>query len=447
MGLLEPLTRWSVVEEVFGDVARVQALLDFEAALARAEARAGVIDRPTAETIAGKCGARFFDPGALADEAARAGNVVIPLVERLRALVAAEDPAAATWVHWGATSQDAIDTSLVLLERGALDRIDQELKRLAAVLADLAERHRGTVLAGRTLLQQAVPITFGLKAAGWLDAVGRHRDRLGELRPRALVLQFGGAAGSLGALGERGLAVAEALAAELQLPLPDVPWHAHRDRLAEVGAWAAIGTGLLGKIARDLSLLGQTEIGEVAEPVEAGRGASSTMPHKRNPVGAATALAAALRTPGLLATMMSDLVQEGERGLGGLTAEGETLPELIGLFAGALHHLTDTLAGLQVDAERMRANLDASAGLVYAEALRMALARRIGGGPAAALVAAACDRARAEKKRLEDVVADDPAVTPHLTRDEIAALFDPAASSRSCGPLIDRALDRHRKRS
>lgn len=447
MGLLEPLSRWAVVEETFTDVAWVQALLDFEAALARAEARAGVIDAATAESIAGKCGARFFDPGVLAEEAARAGNVVIPLVARLKALVAADHPAAATFVHWGATSQDAIDTSLVLLLRTALDRIDPELGRLSGVLAGLADRHRETVLAGRTLMQQAVPTTFGLKAAGWLDAVGRHRDRLAEIRPRALVLQLGGAAGTLGALGDRGLAVAEGLAAELRLPLPDLPWHSHRDRLAEIGAWTAIGAGLLGKIARDLTLLAQTEVGEVAERAGAGRGASSTMPHKRNPVAAATALAAALRAPGLLATMMSDLVQEGERGLGGLLAEGETLSELIGLFAGSLHHLTDALAGLEVDPERMRANLDASSGLVYAEGLRMALAAKLGGAQAAALVTAACDRARAEKRSLEHVVADDPALTPHLDRDEVAVLFDPAGTLRSCGPLIDRALDRHRKRS
>jgi 3-carboxy-cis,cis-muconate cycloisomerase len=447
MGLLEPLTRWAAVEELFTDGARVQALLDFEAALARAESRVGLMSATAAETIAGQCAARHFDLAALAEGAARAGNVVIPLVERLKARVAADDPAAATWVHWGATSQDAIDTSLVLLARTALDRIDGELARLGDVLADLAARHRGTVLAGRTLMQQAVPITFGLKAAGWLDAVGRHRDRLAELRPRVLVLQFGGAAGNLGALGERGLVVAEALAEDLGLPVPDLPWHAHRDRLAELGAWAAIGAGLLGKIARDISLLGQIEIGEVAEPASEGRGSSSTMPQKRNPVAAATALAAALRAPGLAATLMSDMVQEGERGLGGLVAEGETLPELIGLFAGALHHLADALAGLEVDAARMRANLDASSGLVYAEGVRMKLAGRIGGTPAMALVAAACDRARAQKRRLQDVVADDPALKAHFTRDEIAALFDPESAIASCERLVDRVLARHRKRS
>jgi 3-carboxy-cis,cis-muconate cycloisomerase len=443
MPLLDPLFRWPAVDALLDDRARVQAMLDFEAALARVQARAGVIPAPAAEAIAAKCRCALYDLDDLARATAAAGNPALPLVERLAALVAGDDPGASTYVHWGATSQDAIDTGLVLQIRRALDAVQGELRRLADGLASLSDRHRADVMAGRTLLQHAVPITFGLKAAGWLDAVTRHRARLREVRARALALQLGGAAGSLSVLGDAGPRVAEALAGELGLDLPAVAWHAHRDRTAEVASWIGLCTGTLGKIARDLVLLAQTEVDEVREPAGEGRGGSSTMPQKRNPVAATVAVAAAARVPGLVATLLSAMVQENERAAGGWHAEWETLPELASVFAGALHHLTDAVVGLDVDGGRMRANLDRSGGLVFAEAVRMALAPRVGRAEAARRTAAACARARAEGRPLREVLATDPDVAPHLPAAELASLFDLRAAVAPASALVDRVLAAH----
>jgi len=321
MNLLEPLFRWEAIEGLFSDRARIQAMLDFEAALARAEARTGVIPSSAAPAIASKCRAELYDIAALARATELAGNPAIPLVQQLTALVGRDDEQAMRFVHWGATSQDAIDTGFVLQLRGALECIQAELKRLSGMLASLAEKHRSTAAAGRTLLQQALPTTFGLKVAGWLDAIHRHSERISEVRRRALVVQFGGAVGTLAALGNEGIDVARELGEELHLTAPDLSWHAHRDRVVEVAAMLGLLTGSLGKIARDISLQMQTEVAEVFEPFGAGRGSSSTMPHKRNPVTFAVVLAAAARMPGLVSSMLGTMVQEQERGLGGWHAE------------------------------------------------------------------------------------------------------------------------------
>ncbi|HKW55633.1 MAG TPA: 3-carboxy-cis,cis-muconate cycloisomerase, partial [Stellaceae bacterium] len=422
------------------DRARLQAMLDFEAALAAAEARVGVIPAAAATAIAGKCRAALFDAPALALAAARAGNLAIPLVKQLTALVAASDAEAARFVHWGATSQDAIDTGLVLQLRQALDPIEADLARLADALAALAAVHKETPLIGRTWLQQALPITFGLKAAGWLDAVERHRRRLAALKPRLLALQFGGAVGTLASLGERGLAVAEALAQELKLSLPALPWHGERDRVAELATTLGLLCGTLGKIARDISLMMQTELGEVLEPAGEGRGGSSTMPHKRNPVACAVVLAAATRAPGLVATLLAAMVQEHERGLGGWHAEWVALPELVILTAGALAQLADAIAGLEIHPERMRDNLDATHGLIMAEAVTMALAPKLGRLAAHERVEAACKRALAEGRHLRDVLAEDDAVTAELGPDGLDRVLDPRHYLGSAAALIERAL-------
>jgi 3-carboxy-cis,cis-muconate cycloisomerase len=444
-GLLGPLFRWDRLEAILSERARIQAMLDFEAALARAEARLGIIPVEAADAIAASCSAERIDAQTLAREAALAGNLAIPLVRQLTERVRAHDPSAAGFVHWGATSQDAIDTGLVLQLRGALEAIESELDRLAERLAQIADQHRDTLVAGRTWMQQAVPTRFGLKAAGWLDAVHRHQDRLAELRARGLALQFGGAVGSLSALGPRGLEVAAALAEELGLALPALPWHSHRDRLAEAATTLGLCTGTLGKIARDLALHAQTEVAEAFEPTASGRGASSTMPHKRNPVAAAVALAAAARVPGLVATMLGAMVQEHERGLGGWPAEWEVLPELVGLCGGALHHLTEALSGLRVDAGRMAANLEATQGLIHAEGVQMALAVQAGRGEARRIVEAACERARAEGRHLREVLADDPQARAHLPPAELQRLFDPRQPGLA-GALIDRVLLARRSR-
>lgn len=443
MNVLSPLFRWDAVEAHFSDTARLQAMLDFEAALARAEARTGLIPESAAAAIAAKCRANLLDSAALAESAALAGNLAIPLVKQLTKLVEKSDKDAARCVHWGATSQDVIDTGFILQLRAALVVIEPELESFSDSLARLARKHRSTPMAGRTWMQQAAPTSFGLEVAGWLDAVDRHRVRLADLRPRVLVLQFGGAVGTLAALGGKGLAVAEALAKELQLGLPAQPWHAHRDRIAEIAATFGLLTGTVGKIARDISLHAQTEIAELNEPAAKGRGGSSTLPHKRNPVASAVVLAAAARVPGLVASVFAAMTQEEERGLGGWHAEWEVPPEIISLSAGALHHLAETIAGLEVDAPKMRENLAVTRGLIYAEGIQMALAPALGKMAAHEFVEAAARRARAKRLHLRDVLAADRTVKKHLTKADLARLFDPAQYLGASADFIRRTLEAH----
>jgi 3-carboxy-cis,cis-muconate cycloisomerase len=440
MNLLDPLFGSEAVDKIFADSARLQRMLDFEAALARAEARVDVIPRTAAIAIANKCRADLFDQASLADAAANAGNLAIPMVKQLTDLVGRDDKEALRYVHWGATSQDAIDTGLVLQLRDAFDKISADLTRLCDLLARVAEAHRATPVAARTWMQQAVPTVFGLKAAGWLDAMARHRARFRELRGRVLVLQFGGAAGTLASLGPRGLDVAQALAEELQLDLPAVPWHAHRDRLAEVATTLALLTGTLGKMARDISLQMQTEIAEVFEPAKHGRGGSSTMPHKRNPVACAVILSAADRVPALASIMLTAMSQEHERGLGGWHAEWGTLPELVRMSGGALHRMVETVAGLEIDTHKMRQNLEITRGLIFAEAVAMALGAHIGKPAAHQLVEAASRNAVVENKHLREVLAADPAVTSHLSTAELEKLFAPLGYCGVAGQFIDRAI-------
>lgn len=442
--LLGPLFATDEARDVFSDRTRVQRMLDVIAALARAEARVGVIPRSAVRAIESSCRVELFDIDALARATAKAGNPAIPLVKELTARVTAQDKEAAGFVHWGTTSQDTIDTALVLQLRAALALFETDAARLARSLATLADAQKHTVIAGRTLMQQALPVTFGLKVAGWLSAVDRHRLRLRQLKPRVLVLQFGGAAGSLAALGDKGIAIAAALAKELKLGLPDSPWHTQRDRVAEVAVALGLLVGSLGKIARDVSLMMQTEIGEAFEPHAPGRGGSSTMPHKRNPVDSAVVLAAALRAPALVSTMLTSMVQEHERGVGGWHAEWETLPQLFELCSGALDRINDTVAGLEIDVERMRENLAATHGLIFAEAVTMALGRHIGRMPAYQLVEEACRRAVEEQTPLRDVLNTDPSVTVHLPGSELDRLFEPSKYLGSAVQIVDRVLAQHR---
>jgi 3-carboxy-cis,cis-muconate cycloisomerase len=441
MTLLDPLFRWNALEELFTDRARVQGMLDFEAALSRAESRLGVIPKSAAEPIASKCRAGLIDMSSLASAAARAGNLAIPLVNQLTDLVEMDDPEAARYVHWGATSQDAIDTGFVLQLRAALGKFETGIDQLAASLAILAKKHRASPVAARTWMQQALPTTFGFIVAGWLDALLRHRDRLREAGERAIVLQFGGAVGTLAALDDRGLEVADALGKELKLAVPDVSWHSHRDRIAEVATTLGLCTGTLGKIARDISLHTQTEIAEIFEPAGEGRGGSSTLPHKRNPVTCAVVLTAAIRVPGLVSTILSAMVQEEERGLGGWHAEWETMPELIGLAGGALHHLAEIIPVLEIDSAKMRENLEITRGLIFAEALQMALAEPMGRGAAHEYVRAASKIAVKENRHLRDVAKSDLEISKHLSATEIDRLFDPAEYLGVANQLIDRVLD------
>lgn len=440
MNLLDPLFRSQPVEKVFSNRASLQAMLDFEAALARAEARAGYIPAPAAPAIEAKCRAELYDMTALARAAASDGNLSIPLVRQLTFLVAQKDKEAARYVHWGATSQDTIDTGRILQLRQALTLVSTDLDHLAIAVASLAHKNRATLIAGRTWMLHALPTTFGLIAAGWLDAIDRHRSRLEETKHRCLVLQFGGAVGTLAALGSRGLDIAKNLAKELQLPLPDLPWHSHRDRLAEIATTMGLFAGTLGKIARDVALHTQTEVAEVFEPSSGGRGGSSTLPHKRNPVTSAVVLSAAVRVPALVATMLTAMVQEQERGLGGWHAEWETLPEIVRLTAGSLHQLTSVLLELGLDTMRMRKNLDATRGLIYAEAVTMALGEKMARSDAYELVRAACQKAESERRELRVVLAQDAIIKAHLSEADLERLFAPANYLGAADQFIERVL-------
>src|SRR5258705_984463 len=438
--LLAPMLSSAAMRAVCDDRAYLQHMLDFEAALARAEAATGVIPGTAAAPIAKACKASSFDLTDLAGAATRSGNPAIPLVKALTANVAKADADAARYVHWGATSQDVIDTAGMLTLRAAIDALAPDLDRAIAGFAKLARQHRNTAVVARTWLQHALLMPFGLKLAEYAAALHRSGARLMRLRSEGLALQFGGAAGTLAALGDKGLLVAARLAEELKLPLPDAPWHAHRDRIAEAASVFAIVAGSCGKIARDVSLMMQTDVSEAFEPSGEGRGGSSTMPHKRNPVAAASALAAATMAPNPAGTIFATPVQDHERSAGPWQAEWPTLPMLLLVTSGALAAIVDIAEGLQVDVARMRSNLEATGGLIMAEALAMALAEKIGKSEAHHLVAAASKKAVTEKKGLRDVLTKDPKVVAHLNADKLTKLFEPMAYQGVSQALIDRLL-------
>ena len=438
--LLAPMLSSAAMRAVCDDVAYLQNMLDFEAALAQAEASAGVIPKRAAGAIAKACKASSFDLAELAKAATLSGNLAIPLVKALTADVAKADSEAARYVHWGATSQDVIDTATMLTLRAGIDLLLADVDRAIKGFAGLAQKHRDTPMVARTWLQHALPMPFGLKLAGYAAALARSRRRLIRLRCESLALQFGGAAGTLAALGDKGLLVAEKLAEGLKLPLPDAPWHGHRDRIAEAASVLAIACGSCGKIARDVSLMMQTDVAEAFEPSGEGRGGSSTMPHKRNPVAAATALAAATMAPNLAATIFAAQVGDHERSAGPWHAEWPTLPALLLVTSGGLAAIVDIAEGLEVDAKRMRINLDATHGLIMAEAVTFALAEKIGKSEAHRLIEEACKKAVADKKQLRDVLTAEPKVTSHLTAEQLAKLFEPMAYQGVSQTLIDRLL-------
>ncbi len=438
--LLAPMLSSAAMRVVCDDSTCLQHMLDFEAALARAEAMVGIIPSGAATAISKICNASAFDVTTLANAATKSGNLAIPLVKALTAEVAKTATEAARYVHWGATSQDVIDTAAVLTLRAGIDALLADLERAIAGFARLAQKHRNTAVVARTWLQHALPMPFGLKLAEYAAALNRSRLRLRRLRNETLALQFGGAAGTLAALGDKGWQVAEKLAETLQLPLPDAPWHSHRDRFAEAASVLAILAGTCGKIGRDVQLMMQTDVAEAFEPPGEGRGGSSTMPHKRNPVAAATALAAATMAPNLAATIFAAQVGDHERSAGPWHAEWPTLPGLLLVASGALASIGDIAEGLEVDVTRMRANLDATGGLIMAEAVAMALAEKIGKQEAHHLVEAASKKAAAEKKGLRDVLSKDQKLMAHLGAEKIKRLFEPMAYQGVSQDLIDRLL-------
>jgi 3-carboxy-cis,cis-muconate cycloisomerase len=444
MSLFDELFSFTELQQILSDATRIQRMLDFEAALAGAAARTGAIPERAAHTIAEHCRAGRFDLSLVAKQAAHSGNAAIPLVKMLTEDVARQDKDAARFVHWGATSQDVIDTGMILQLRDALRLIEKDLARLTDALAILATEHRATPIVARTWMQQALPTTFGFIVAGWLDAILRHHELLIKCRSRVFCLQFGGAVGTMAALAVRGPDIAKALADELHLSLPLAPWHAHRDRMAEIAAVLGLLTGTLGKIARDISLHSQTEIGELFEPAGEGRGGSSTMPHKRNPIICAVVLQAATRVPGLVSTILSAMPQEYERGPGGWQAEWETLPEIVRLSGGALHHLAEMLPSLEVHKDRMLQNLEMTHGLIFAEAVSMALADRMGKMPAHLLLQGASTKARTENRHLKEVLRDEPGLHGHLTPADLESLFDVRNYLGSAERFVEQVVARAR---
>ena len=439
--LFGPSLSTDVMLVTVSDRAWVQAMLDVEAALARAESRVGLIPSMAAEGIAAQCRVDEFDVAQLGRAAVRSANPVIPLVNALRAAVPNE---AAPYVHHGATSQDILDTAMMLIARRALDLVLTDLDRAAAAAATIADRHRATIMAARTLLQQALPTTFGLKAAGWLVAIVESRSELTRVAQTRLAVQLGGAAGTLAALKDRGLDVARELAAELTLSQPTLPWHTARARLVEVATALAIAAGVAGKVALDVVLLAQTEVGEASESTIAGRGASSALPQKRNPVDAIEILAAVPGINAQVAVLLGAMLQEHERAAGAWQAEWPAFAETLRLAGGAVSRLASLLAGLQVDTERMRRNLDLSGGCIMAEHVVVKLAERIDPVMARALVDTAVSTASSTGRAFRDVLREDPTITTHLKPEELADALEPSGYLGVAQLLIDRALAAYR---
>lgn len=423
----------------------LQAMLDAEAALALAEARAGLIPLEAAEAIASCCDAGLFDPEEIGRKGLGAGNPVPPLVRALTEAVSGLSEEASRHVHRGATSQDITDTAAMLVCRRALDLILAETDGIAAACARLADEHRGTLVAGRTLLQQALPTTFGLKAAVWLVSVLEARRKLRVVRASGLAAQLGGAAGTLASLGPDGPRVLDEFARELDLAEPVLPWHTDRSRIAEVGGALALLVGALGKISLDVILMAQTEIGEVAEPAAAGRGGSSTLPHKRNPVLSVTAAASVSRVRDLSHTLQAAMVGEHERAAGAWHAEWEALSDALALAGGAAAAVREVTGGLEVHPERMRENLDRTGGMLLAENVTVVAAGRLGRLKAHDLVEAACQRALRGGKPLREELLEDAEINTVLSAEEIDVALDPARYLGSAGEFVERALNLYRE--
>jgi len=426
------------MRSIFEDGALLARYTEVEVALARVQGRLGVIPAQAAKDIAAGCDSSKLDLERLKQETEVVGYPILPLVRQL----AAQCGEAGKYLHWGATTQDIMDTAVVLQVRDALGLIGKDIAELQSILARQAKRYRDTPMAGRTHLQQALPVTFGYKLAIWLAMLDRHAERLQQLKPRVLVGQFAGAAGTLASLGTHGMGVQQALCAELKLAQPAATWHAARDGLAESVNFLGLVTGSLGKIAFDVILLASTEVAEVSEPFVHGRGGSSTMPQKRNPISSELILAAAKAVRQHAGLMLDAMVQDYERATGPWHAEWIALPEAFILTGGALHQAKFMLAGLIVDEARMRNNLDMTHGLIVAEAVMMGLAPHLGRNEAHDIVYDACRVVADKGGSLADALAKVPEVTKHLDRAALEKLTDPANYLGAAGEMVDRVVAR-----
>lgn len=424
---------------IFSDESRVQYYLDIEAALARVQARLGIIPAEAADEIVRHCSAAQFDMAKLKAATERIGYPVLPVVQQLVALC---DRGLGEWCHWGATTQDITDTATVMQIRDALALVETDLRAICASLAGLARQHRDTPMAGRSNLQQATPITFGYKCAVLLAGFQRHLERLAQLRPRVLVGEFGGATGTLASLGADGLRVQQALMQELGLGQPEIAWHTMRDRIAEVGCFLGLVTGTLGKISTDVKLMMQTEVEEVYEPFADGRGSSSTMPQKRNPISSNYIHACVAMVRQNVAALLDAMVEDHERATGPWEIEWIAVPEIFLLSAGALSQARFLVGGLVVDPARMRANLDLTKGLVVSEAVMMGLGPALGRQRAHDLVYDVCRAVIAGQGTFLDLLAANPEIAAHMTRERLAMLLDPANYCGLAGEMVDRVLAR-----
>jgi 3-carboxy-cis,cis-muconate cycloisomerase len=427
----------SAMRNVFSDENRVQKYLDFEAALARAQARLGIIPKEAADEIVRHCSVDKIDMTNLKEATERIGYPVLPVVQQLVRLC---KDGLGEWGHWGATTQDVTDTATVMQIREALGLIEREINAIGDALAVLAKKYRDTPMAGRSNLQQAVPITFGYKMATMLASFERHRERLRELRPRVLVGEFGGAAGTLSSLGKDGLKCQVELMKELNLGQPAISWHTARDCIAEVGCFLGLVTGSCGKIAFDTKLLMQTEVEEVYEPFHSGRGSSSTMPQKRNPISSVYITAQTAIVKQLVAALLEAMVEDHERSTGPWEIEWIALPEIFMLSAGALAQTRFILEGLQINEKKMAENLNITKGLIMSEAVMMGLGPMFGRNFAHDRVYDICREVVRTGRPLIDLLAEDKEISKHIDRKGLEKLVDPANYLGVAGEMVDRVL-------
>ena len=435
------------VAKFYTDEALIRYMLQFESALAGAQAKHGIIPAAAAHVIAKCCRIEKINKEQLVTDAALGGNVVIPLVKKLTAVVQQKDKEAAKYVHLGATSQDVIDTALMLQVKDAFAILKNDLEQVVRQLVALIEEHRDTIMIGRSFMQQAKPITFGYKITGWLDPLLRSQQEIEGLLQTGFVLQVGGAVGTLSGMGEKGVAIAETMGDLLSLRNPAKSWHVERDYIVRIATTLGILTGNIGKVAKDISLMMQTEVSEVAEPSAEGKGSSSTMPHKRNPVGCVTILANAARVPGLVSTMLSCMLQDHERATGLWHAEWETLGSIVQLAAGCISKAAEVTNGLEVKRDQMQYNLEMTKGLIYAENVSLALADKIGKAAAHAMMEKWSREATSQGMHFKDFLLSQDEITKNLSPSEIEKLFNPAFSVGLSNEFITTVLAAYRRRS
>ncbi|HEY4324047.1 MAG TPA: 3-carboxy-cis,cis-muconate cycloisomerase [Mucilaginibacter sp.] len=439
-GLYENLFYSKAVNELFTDDAFLGYMLRFEAALAKAQAKCGLIPASVAVIIEECCDVKNIDIDLLREQIALSGNAAIPLIKQLTTKVDKQSPDAARYVHFGATSQDVIDTATILQLKDVSGAIKTDLDKLISQLVILAETHRETVMIGRTFLQHARPISFGFKVVCWIDGLLRSRQRIERLFNENFVLQLGGAVGTLSGMEDKGIFVAEEMCIQLGLRLPLIAWHTQRDRIVEIGAALGILAGNIGKIGTDVSLLMQTEVAEVLEPFVTGKGGSSAMPHKRNPVSSIVCITIAQRVPPLVSSLMIGMVQDHERATGAWHAEWEAMATIIKLTAGSVKQAVMLTDGLEVDAERMRNNLELTNGLIFAESVSQALSGTMSKTAAHELVEQWCLRAKEDGRHLKEIIMED-SVIKESVKGKIDHIFNPLNSMGMCNEFIDRILN------